>query len=355
MNNVAIYVRLSDEDRFKENKTDESESIQNQKPMLKEYCKERDWNIYDIYNDEDYSGADNNRPEFNRMLQDCESGKINTVLCKSQSRFSRDMETIERYLHNKFIEWDVRFIGIVDHADTSDISNKKSRQINGLMNEWYLEDTSENIRRTLKHKREKGEFTGSFAPYGYLVDPKNKNHLIIDAQVADVVRNIFQWTANGWGYRKIVMELNNTHIPNPTTYKKTHSKYENPNATKGYNKGCWTHSTISIMIRNETYIGNLVQGKTHHISYKNKKKKKVPKEDWIRVYNTHEAIISQKVWNAVQAKINANLRACKTTNKINPLTGKVKCGVCGGAMKRDISYNKKDRSIMYYSLICPSY
>ena len=100
MNNVAIYVRLSDEDRFKENKIDESESIQNQKSMLKEYCKERDWNIYDIYNDEDYSGADNNRPEFNRMLQDCESGKINTVLCKSQSRFSRDMETIKKHLTN---------------------------------------------------------------------------------------------------------------------------------------------------------------------------------------------------------------------------------------------------------------
>lgn len=108
MVNVAIYLRLSDEDRDKRHKSDESESIQNQKSMLRAYCFERNWNIYDIYCDEDFSGADKSRPNFNRMLRDCETGKVNVVLCKSQSRFSRDMEMVEKYIHNKFIEWGVR-------------------------------------------------------------------------------------------------------------------------------------------------------------------------------------------------------------------------------------------------------
>ena len=127
--NVAIYVRLSDEDRDKLQKEDESESIQNQKSMLKDYCKERNWTIYDIYNDENFSGIDSSRPEFNRMISDCKNGNIYIVLCKSQSRFSRDAVLIETYLHDKFIEWGIRFIGVVDHADTNDKGNKKSRQI----------------------------------------------------------------------------------------------------------------------------------------------------------------------------------------------------------------------------------
>ena len=116
----------------------------------------------------------------------CENGEVTLVLCKTQSRFSRDMEIIEKYIHGKFLEWDVRFVSIVDHADTQVAGNKKARQINGLINEWYLEDLSDNIRRTLNHKKKNGEFTGSFAPYGYMIDPKNKNHLIIDP-----VRNNF--------------------------------------------------------------------------------------------------------------------------------------------------------------------
>lgn len=200
---VGIYVRLSDEDRDKVNRMDESESIQNQKIMLRDYCIERGWEIYDIYCDEDYSGTDFDRPNFQRMLKDCENGIIQTVLCKSQSRFSRDLSVIETYLHDKFIEWGVRFISVIDRADTEDIGNKKSRQINGLMNEWYCEDVSENIRKVLQHKRKNGQFTGSFAPYGYLVNPDNKNHLIIDEIAAPIVKNIFEWYLQGWGYRKI--------------------------------------------------------------------------------------------------------------------------------------------------------
>ena len=131
---VGIYVRLSDEDRNKLNKGDESESIQNQKSMLTEFCRERNWEIYDIYNDEDYSGTDKHRPEFNRMIKDCENGCVNLVLCKHQDRFARDNELVNHYIHGKFIEWGVRFKSVIDHIDTSDENTKKQSQISFVVN-----------------------------------------------------------------------------------------------------------------------------------------------------------------------------------------------------------------------------
>lgn len=355
MVNVAIYVRLSDEDRDKLQKTDESESIQNQKSMLKGYCKERDWNIYDIYNDENYSGTDSSRPEFNRMINDCQKGGIDIVLCKSQSRFSRDTVLIETFLHDKFIEWGIRFIGVVDHADTNDKGNKKSRQILALTNEWYVEEVSENIRRTLKHKREQGQFTGSFAPYGYLIDPDNKNHLIVDEATAPIVRDIFNWYIDGWGYRKITMELNNKGIPSPALHKElSNSNFKNPNEIHSYNRGLWTYTTIYTIVRNETYIGTLVQGKTHNVSYKNKKRRKMPENEWIKVKDAHTPIISNQIWNKAQERIKSRQRAKRTTNELSPLSGKVKCAVCGKPMKRNVYYNKK-RTIQYYNLQCATY
>ena len=136
---AAIYCRLSKED---EDKIGESESIQNQKSMLLQYAMEKGLDIYQIYSDEDYSGIDRNRPAFNSMLQAASEHQFDVVLAKTQSRFTRDMELVEKYLHGKFMEWGIRFIAVVDHVDTNDTANKKSRQINGLINEWYLEDLS---------------------------------------------------------------------------------------------------------------------------------------------------------------------------------------------------------------------
>ncbi|MCL2638862.1 MAG: recombinase family protein [Oscillospiraceae bacterium] len=355
MVNAGIYTRLSDEDRDKLHGTDESESIQNQKAMLVDYCKERAWNVYDIYCDEDYSGIDRKRPDFNRMLADCERGFIDIVLCKSQSRFSRDMEVIEKYIHNKFLEWNVRFIGVVDRADTLDVANKKARQINGLINEWYLEDTSENIRKTLDSKRKRGEFTGSFAPFGYLVNPENKNHLIIDEYAAPIVRDIFKWYLQGWGYRKIVIHLNELGIPNPTFYKKRlNSKYVNSCAEKSKSQGLWTSSTIFWLIRNETYIGNLAQGRSHFVSYKNRKLKKVPKDEWVRVSDCHEAVIDLQIWVQMQEKLGERTRSCNSSQEIHALAGKVKCAVCGNPMLRNVYYNRTQTK-QYYNLKCKAY
>lgn len=355
MYSVAIYVRLSDEDSNKKCKEDESQSIVNQKSLLRDYCRERNWEIYDIYVDENYSGTDSTRPAFNRMLKDCEAGLVNLVLCKTQDRFSRDSTIANQYIHDKFIEWGVRFKSVADNIDTNDQSTKKSSQISSLTQEWYCEDTSNKIKSVLKNKRENGQFTGSFAVYGYVIDPDNKNHLLVDPEAAETVKLVFDLYTQGYGYRGIVQELNNRGIPNPTLYKKQHgSKFYNANIQESPNKGYWTSSTIYTMIRQETYIGTLVQGRTCNVSYKNHKRIKVDKSEWIKVQNAHEAIIDMDTWYKTQERLASRVRTSPVTNIVNPLSGKVKCAVCGAPMKRDVYYNKA-RTIQYYGLTCATY
>lgn len=196
---VAIYCRLSEEDKDKRHVTDDSESIQNQKSMLIQYATEQGWEIYGIYSDDDYTGADRSRPEFNRLLEDAKHKKFDIVLCKTQSRFTRELELVEKYIHGYFPIWGIRFVSIVDNADTENKGNKKSRQINGLVNEWYLEDMSENIKSVLTDKRKNGYHIGAFALYGYQKDPQQKGHLLIDEEAAEVVREVFTLFSQGYG------------------------------------------------------------------------------------------------------------------------------------------------------------
>lgn len=354
VHSVAIYVRISIEDTDKE-KGDDSQSIANQKSMLKAYCKERDWDIYDIYCDDGYSGTNKDRPNFKRMLKDCEKSKVDIVLCKDLSRFSRDSTVVDQIVYDKFIDWGIRFIGVSDNSSNDIEDNNGMRLFVGAFNEFYVQDISRKIRKTMEHKRRQGEFTGSFAPYGYKINPDNRHQLVIDEEVADIVREIFQRYADGEGYRAILKALNDRGVLSPTAYKESKgSKYICANLNKSNTKGLWTFSTVERMLKNETYIGTLVQGKSHPISYKNKKRKPVPKEDWIRCYNAHEAIIPSELWERVQSRINGRLRADKITQTLSPLSGKVKCAVCGRPMKRDIYWNKK-HTIKYYSLQCASY
>ena len=196
---AAIYCRLSEEDKDKRHVTDDSESIQNQKSMLIQYATEQGWEIYGIYSDDDYTGADRSRPEFNRLLEDAKHKKFDIVLCKTQSRFTRELELVEKYIHGYFPIWGIRFVSIVDNADTENKGNKKSRQINGLVNEWYLEDMSENIKSVLTDKRKNGYHIGAFALYGYQKDPQQKGHLLIDEEAAEVVREVFTLFSQGYG------------------------------------------------------------------------------------------------------------------------------------------------------------
>ena len=153
--------------------------------MLLAYAAEQGWEVYGIYSDDDYTGSDRNRPAFQRLLADAEAHRFDIILCKTQSRFTRELELVEKYIHGLFPVWGIRFIGLADNADTDNKGNKKSRQINGLGNEWYLEDMSENIRSVLTNRRQNGYHIGAFAAYGYKKDPEQKGRLLIDAEGSD--------------------------------------------------------------------------------------------------------------------------------------------------------------------------
>ena len=275
-----------DEDKYKT----ESESIQNQKSLLVSYAVERGWDIYHIYCDEDYSGADSLRPDFNRMIGAAREKKFQILLCKSQSRFTRDMELVEKYIHGLFPIWGVRFIAVADNVDTEVKGTKKARQINGLVNEWYLEDLSENIRMVFDLKRRQGQYIGAFPIYGYQKDPKDHNHLIVEAQAAQVVRQIFQWSLEGCGKQEIARMLNDRGIPNPARYKLERGWTAGPPGSNQY--GLWNKTTIWRMLHNEMYTGVMLQGRRKKANYKSKTMLPVPEDQWYRVEGTHEAIIA---------------------------------------------------------------
>lgn len=327
---VAIYCRLSEEDKNKQFETDDSGSIQNQKSMLLQYAMEQGWEIYNIYSDDDYAGADRRRPEFNRLLQDAKQHKFDIVLCKTQSRFTRELELVEKYIHGLFPVWGIRFISIVDNADTANKGNKKSRQINGLVNEWYLEDMSENIRSVLTNRRINGYHIGAFALYGYKKDPDKKGHLIIDEEAAAVVREIFALFARGYGKTAIARMLNDRGIPNPTEYKRLHGlRYRQP---KARNSTLWKYSAISHMLTNEIYIGNMVQGRYGSTSYKTKQNKPRPKSEWYVVEGTHEPVIDRELWDRVQALIAQRTKPFET-GTTGLFAGKARCANCGCTMR----------------------
>lgn len=335
---AAIYVRLSKEDRNKLNKGDDSESIINQQTMLLDYCKDHQLDVYDIYNDEDFSGSDRERPEFNRMIEDAREHKFSVILCKTQSRFARDVEVVEKYINGLFPIWGIRFIGLVDNADSDNKANRKQRQLNSLVDQWYLEDLSENIRATLSSKRRQGLWVGAFAPYGYIKDPKNKNHLIVDKEAAEVVRYVFDLYLKGYGITRIARILNEQGIPNPATYKQQHNQPFQ--SSHGKCSDLWHTYSIQRMLSNEVYIGNTVQGTQENVSYKSKKKRNKPREEWDVVENTHEAIISDEVWDRAQSLRKSRRRSGKNGSP-NVLARKVRCLECGGSMR--VCYNKHMR------------
>lgn len=324
---VAIYCRLSEEDRDKKIKEDDSGSIQNQKLMLIEYANKQGWTIFDIYSDDDYAGSDRKRPDFNRMLVDAEAGRFDIVLCKTQSRFTRELEIVEKYIHNLFPQWGIRFVSIVDNIDTNIKGNKKARQINGLINEWYLEDMSDSIKAALRTRIKAGYFIGSIAPYGYMKDPEQKGHLIIDEEAASVVREIFYLYTNGMGRTQIARNLNSRGVLNPSEYQRQ----------KGLRKKCngkslntlWKYYSVSTILQNEVYIGNLVQGRTFNPTYKSAHTIPAPKERWVKVENTHDPIIDKDTWFLTRRIWNEKSKPCYCNKTINIFSGKIVCKYCG--------------------------
>mgnify|MGYP004538423439 FL=1 len=340
---AAIYCRLSKED---ESKTGESESIQNQKSMLIQYAMEKGFELYQIYSDEDYSGIDRNRPAFHEMIQAASEHKFDVVLAKTQSRFTRDMELVEKYLHGKFIEWGVRFIAVVDHVDTNDTANKKSRQINGLINEWYLEDLSVNVRSVLDHKRKEGQYIASFALYGYQKDPAVKGRLRIDPAAAEVVKRIYAMALRGAGANKIARILNEEGVPSPTAYKQQQGDCYRLTRRTPY-QALWSSGTIYQMLHNQTYTGDLVQGRHKKVSYKSKRTVWLPKSQWIVVENTHEAIIDKDTYDTVQRMLQGRTRS-GAGGRIHPLARKVVCSCCGCIMEQTGRPPRADGTRVHY-------
>jgi len=341
---VAIYVRLSDEDKNKQHANDESESIQNQKSMLLNYALDKEWDVYKIYCDEDYSGADRMRPEFNALISDAKAKKFNIVLCKSQSRFSRDMEHIEKYLHNDFLEWGVRFISLVDNADTNDRHNKKSRQINGLVNEWYLEDISDNIKMVFKNKHREGKSTRSFMPYGYKKADDDRNKIEVDEEAAAVVKRIFESYVSGVTTSGICEMLNSEGVLSPYSYKQSKGiKLSLPHAVKVQ---IWQPQSITRILHNQMYLGDLVHNICKKVSYKSKKILLQPKENWTIIPNTHKAIIEREMYDKAQQMLNMRYKSTKKEGKPHIFAKKVVCAECGTGMHK-VNSHYKDREYSY--------
>ena len=265
------------------------------------------------------------------MIRAAKQKKFQIILCKSQSRFTRDMELVEKYIHGLFPIWGIRFIAVADNADTEVKGNKKARQINGLVNEWYLEDLSENVRMVFDLKRREGKYIGGFPIYGYRKDPADKNHIVPDPEAAEVVRQIFQLSLEGHGRQNIAYLLNQQGIPNPTRYKAERGWTCNHPMKNDF--GLWNKVTVGRILTNEMYTGVMVQGRRKKVSYKSKVIIETPKDQWYRVEGTHEAIIDRATFEAVQQGL--RLRA-KTdgSGEAHLLSGLVKCADCGATMSK---------------------
>lgn len=334
---AALYLRLSKEDIDKINGGDDSESIKNQRIMLTDEALKRGFMIADIYSDDDYSGTDSERPEFKRLIEDAKLKKFNVVLCKSQSRFTRDMEMAEKYINRIFPLLGIRFISVVDNIDTNIKGNKKARQINALINEWYVEDLSDNIRSVFRAKMQQGQFLGSFAAYGYKRDENDRHKIVVDEEAAKIVHKIFDYYCEGYGVKAICNKLYEEQIPTPSEYKVDCGlNFRTPNFGKYKVKCLWSETTVKKILKNETYIGTLIQGREKKLSYKSKKIVAAPKDEWIIKKNNHEPIISDEQFYKVQELQRLRRRYSEKSDKGKqyPLAGKVICKDCGSSMVR---------------------
>lgn len=345
--NVAIYIRLSREDGDKE----ESDSVGNQRKLLTEYvAKKDDFILYDVYVDDGYSGTNFNRPSFQRMIADIEDGKVNCVVVKDLSRFGRDYIDTGRYLERYFPELGVRFISVTDSIDSMKQAYDMLLPIKNIFNEQYARDISKKIQATVKSKQKAGEFIGAFTSYGYKKSPVDKNKLVIDDYAADVVRRIFSLYIQGYGKQRIAKRLNAEGILCPAEYKKVNGEnYKNCNRLESTTY--WSYSTINSILHREMYVGNMVQGTKHQRM--RSKQKKMPKEEWIIVENTHEPIIDKATWEKAQSLLQKRTRELDLETNKNIFAGFVKCGDCGRAMTKNM-WRRADGS-KTYSLYCGTY
>lgn len=348
---AALYVRLSREDGDKE----ESDSVIHQKDLLNQFVSlEPDIVVHDIYIDDGWSGTNFDRPEFTRMMSDIKSGVVNCVIVKDLSRFGRNYIDVGQYIEKVFPLRDIRFISVSDNLDS--VKNPQNMNniivpFKNLINDEYSRDISNKIRSTLDIMRKQGKHIGSFACYGYKKDPENHNHLVIDEEAAEVVRDIFRWYISGMSMISIAQKLNMSGVPNPSTYKKMQGlRYKN--RYEYMSDGKWPDSSIRRILNNQMYIGNLVQGVLKIKSYKVQKAQRQSKEDWIIVENTHEPIISKEDFMIAQELIQRRTRKAPAQTQVYLFSGYLRCGDCGRGMSRKQNHHSYGDYVYY---VCTTY
>lgn len=349
--NVGIYCRLSNDDE----RDGESVSIENQKLLLQRYVLERGWNIYDVYCDDGYSGTNFNRPGVQRLIADAKAKHINVIIVKDLSRFGRNYIEFGQYTDYLFPSIGCRFIALNNGIDTENQngSNDVMCFLN-LFNEFYSRDTSKKVKAVKKACAESGKFMGTYPAFGYKRDPADKHHLIIDEETAPLVRRIFAMRAAGTPFRKIALTLNEEGILPPGVYHYQKKGQADPRRVNHR----WADTTVKALLRNEVYIGNMVQGKCGTLSYKNRKLVSKPEDEWIRVEGTHEPIISREVWDTVAAIDDKRVRKREPKDEIKSIfSGLVYCADCGFKHINHVErFTYKDGTPgRYSSFICGNY
>jgi site-specific DNA recombinase len=365
--NTGMYLRLSrDDEDIDGNKSEtpsgctsmpcgrkvESNSISSQRDMIRSFVRKQDnMEIYDIYVDDGFSGANFDRPEFKRMMKDIEAGHVDCVIVKDLSRLGRDYIEAGRLIQKTFPAFSVRFIALTDHFDSLTADYNETSlvvPVKNFVNDSYSRDISGKVRSHQKIKREKGEFIGAFATFGYKKSEDNRNQLVPDDYAADIVKKIFAWKIEGYSNLAIAKRLDEMGILSPMEYKKVRGeKFQTSFVTEA--KARWSPVAIKRILTNETYIGTLVQGKEEKVNYKVKKSVRKPEDEWIRVPKAHEAIISREDFEIVQDLLKIDIRAVSGEKKAHIYAGLLFCGDCMEPMARRINRYKGRETV---SFIC---
>ena len=349
---VAIYLRLSKEDddlSCSSGAKSESNSISNQRKLIYDFMKSHpELELYDEYKDDGKSGSNFDRAEFQRMMKDIEAGKVNCVVVKDQSRFGRDYIDVGKYKEKIFPKLGVRFITINEGYDSlsATSSDDLAFTINSFVYDFYIRDISTKIRTNLTAKKQNGEYAGAFVAYGYVKDSNDKSKLVVDQFAADVVRDIFRWKIEGLSPQNIAVRLNELGIPSPAEYKKlSGSNYKTSFQTSS--KAVWSHVSVRRILKNEIYLGVMIQGKRTTPNYKTKTVVTKAESEWLRVEGTHEAIISVRDFELVQELLRDDTH-CRAGDVTVPVyASRIYCGDCGAAaVRKTVSY--AGRRYVYY-------
>ena len=345
------YIRLSKEDlkKAKEGK-DDSNSVKNQRDLLDEFCERHadEFRSSEEYVDDGHTGTDADREDFQRLLSDVMSGKINCVIVKDLSRFARNYSDAGSLIDNLFVQMGVRFISLAENVDSylnPDSVSNILVPITNVMNDNYCYQTSKKIRQVFDYKRRSGQYIGSFAPYGYVKDPEDKHRLVVDPEAAEVVKLIFSLFLRGTSKRAIALYLNEHDVPSPSAYRVSKGlpvprEAENP---------MWSSTSISKVLCNEIYTGDLIQGRRRVKSYKVHDIEAVPEEEWVRVPDTHEAIIDKATFEKVREHLKRDTRSAPKKRELHLFSGFLKCADCGRSVIRCPSKNNN----VYY--VCSTY